>query len=615
MKRYRGILLLGFDLVMVLSCYLVAIVLRYDFRIKTALSHEGFISKLPLVIIVFLLSFLVTKTYKSIWEKVSIEEGFRILLANTMATTILVSLHISEPRRALPVSVIFIAFLLNTLFQEMTRFSYRLYRSNIIKEQKKRNKSIKRILIYGAGKTGALISNEINSNSEYDSLVVGFIDDNPDLKGKYVTGSIVFGSNKIINNVIKQQLIDEIIIAMPNQSRENQDRVLKEVFKLGLPVKLAPKAEILLADRVLGKSLKKIEIVDLLSRNEIVINDESVPKSIENKNILVTGAAGSIGSELVRQISKSKPNSIVLLDIYENGLYEIQQELKANNIEGINIKFLVASIRDRVRLDKIFSEGNFDMVFHAAAHKHVPLMEESPSEAIKNNIFGTYNLIECAKKYEVDKFINISTDKAVNPTNVMGATKRFNEMLLQNQPHCRTKFMAVRFGNVLGSNGSVVPHFTRQIEAGGPITVTHKDITRYFMTIPEAVSLVLLAETYANGGEIFVLDMGEPVRILDLAEQMIILSGNIPYENIKIEFTGLRPGEKLYEELLMSEEGLIKTNNDLIFIAQPIYNSIEKLQEHLHTLDKVIGGKNTKEAILNALANAVPTFKRTEDIL
>ena len=381
-------------------------------------------------------------------------------------------------------------------------------------------------------------------------------------------------------------------------------------FKLGLPVKSVSSSNILFDEPNLKKSLKEVDILDLLQRKEIVINDNEVRNSIEGKNVLVTGAAGSIGSELVRQIVTFNPSKVVLVDLNENAMYGLQQELEASNrVENIEMHYLIASIRDKFRLDQIFKENNVDLVFHAAAHKHVPLMENSPKEAIKNNILGTKNLIDLAKKYEVQKFVNISTDKAVNPTNVMGATKRFNEMLLQSQNNdSKTKFMAVRFGNVLGSNGSVVPFFRKQIAAGGPVTVTHKDITRYFMTIPEAVSLVLLAETYAKGGEIFVLNMGEPVKILDLAEQMITLSGFKPYEDIDITFTGLRPGEKLYEELLMDEEGLTKTDNELIFIAHPVVTPMEELLEHISRFEEILKLEVSREEIYESIKKAVPTF-------
>ena len=610
MKKYRGALLIALDVFAVVVAYIVAIIIRYDFRYTQALAHEGFLGRLPLVAIVYFVVFFITKTYKSVWERVSLEEGFRIVLANLISSSIVTLMTYFESPRSIPASVIVIAFLLNTLFQESARFSYRLYRYKRVKDHKNRQKKYKRVLIYGAGNSGAFVAKEMTANSDYEYYVVGFIDDNPDLRGAYISGHIVFGGKSMIEKVIDQHVVDEIIVAMPNQSKQTQKEIETLAFKLGLPVKSVSSSNILFDEPNLKKSLKEVDILDLLQRKEIVINDNEVRNSIEGKNVLVTGAAGSIGSELVRQITKFSPTKVVLVDLNENAMYGLQQELEATNkIDHIEMHYLIASIRDKFRLDQIFKEHNIDLVFHAAAHKHVPLMENSPKEAIKNNILGTKNLIDLAKKYEVQKFVNISTDKAVNPTNVMGATKRFNEMLLQSQNgNCKTKFMAVRFGNVLGSNGSVVPFFKKQIAAGGPVTVTHKDITRYFMTIPEAVSLVLLAETYAKGGEIFVLNMGEPVKILDLAEQMISLSGFKPYEDIDITFTGLRPGEKLYEELLMDEEGLTKTDNELIFIAHPVVTPMEELLEHISRFEEILKLEVSREEIYESIKKAVPTF-------
>ena len=612
MKKYREYILLGFDMLMVMLSYVLAIVLRYDFRYRTALAHEGFLLRLPFVGVVFLIVFIFFKTNKSLWSNVSIDEALRIFFANILGSLIMLVLISLSKHHYIPFSVVIIAFMINTLAQTGTRFSYRIYRLTSLNDKRRKSKNIKRVLIYGAGDSGDALAKEIAKNEGMNSSVIGFIDDNTYLSGKFVGGRPVFGTGDKLEIVIVQQAIDEIIIAMPSQQPAVQNEVSELVFKFGLPVFIMPSTQSILLGDSINKSLKKLNIVDLLQRKEIVIKDEGVKESIIGQNILVTGAAGSIGSELVRQIITFKPKSLTLIDINENSLYSFQQEINLLNAYNIEMKFLIASIRDKFTVDRIFKAGNFDLVFHAAAHKHVPLMEESPAEAIKNNIFGTYNLIEASKKYNVIKFVNISTDKAVNPTNVMGATKRFNEMMLQSQSNDITKFMAVRFGNVLGSNGSVVPLFKKQIEAGGPVTVTHKEITRYFMTIPEAVSLVLQAETYANGGEIFVLDMGEPVKILHLAEKMITLSGMTPYKDIDIEFSGLRPGEKLYEELLMAEEGMIKTENDLIFIAQPVLISLDVLNNHLENLDNEIRNLNSIDSIRDALTLAVPTYVRNE---
>lgn len=614
MNKKRGTILLSYDVTVVIFSYILAIGLRYDFRFNKALGHPGFLKTLPLIGFVYLVVFYLFKTYRTVWERVSIEEGFRIAAANATASIIIWVFVIINPVRLIPLSVVFIAFFLNTLFQEAIRFTYRYYRIRRIARNRSKQKNLKRVLIYGAGNSGSFIAKEISMSKDYNYFLVGFIDDNPLLKGNFVSNHIVFGDKSLLDKVITQHVVDEIIVAMPNQLMSKQQEVKQSVYKYGLPIHTISSSKSLFVGMDLKKTLKKVDILDLLQRKEIVLNDSKVRSSIVGKSVLVTGAAGSIGSELVRQILTFNPRKIVLVDLNENALYALQMELTnqiRNDLVNPNIQliFLIASIRDEHRIDAIFKDNQFDLVFHAAAHKHVPLMEESPKEAIKNNILGTKNLIDAANRHNVDKFVNISTDKAVNPTNVMGATKRFNEMLLQSQKDIsRTKFMAVRFGNVLGSNGSVVPHFTKQIAAGGPVTVTHKDITRYFMTIPEAVSLVLQAETYAEGGEIFVLNMGEPVKIVNLAEQMITLSGFTPYDDIEIEFTGLRPGEKLFEELLMAEEGLTETENELIFIAKPILISSKELMQHVDNFEKLIERDVTKVEVIEVLKRAVPTF-------
>lgn len=614
MRKNRSIILMIYDLSIVLFSYVFALFVRFDFNYTKTISYAGFYQNLIIVFLIYYAVFKLLKLNQSIWAKVSLDEGMRIIAGNLIAATLTLIFTLVN-KRAIPISVIFIAFLLNTLLQEGMRFSYRLMRLTSFKNKVKKDKSLKRYLIYGAGDAGVMILREMINNDNYKGHVVGFIDDNPVLKKKTILGTPVFGDKTILKYIVNQQGIDEIIVAMPSQNIQIQKEILAQSYELGIPVKTVSSSELLLNGNPLNQVLKKVDIVDLLQRKEIVLDSEEIKNSIQNKEILVTGAGGSIGSELVRQIIKYKPKGITLYDINENSLYDIQQELlmlKRDNQKEYDtpIYAYIGSIRDKANLDRIFKHHQYNLVFHAAAHKHVPLMETSPQEAIKNNIFGTKNLIEVSKKYKVDKFINISTDKAVNPTNVMGATKRFNEMMLQSQSETvHTKFVAVRFGNVLGSNGSVIPLFRKQIEMGGPVCVTHKDITRFFMTIPEAVSLILQAETYAQGGEIFVLDMGKPVKILELAEKVITLSGFKPYEDIKIEFTGLRPGEKLYEELLMAEEGLEKTKNELIFIAHPLPTSNGELIQQLNKLKEEIAKESSHTDLLNVLYEAVPTFK------
>lgn len=614
MKKYKGFVLMFFDLLIVNINFVLTVFVRFDFNFYFDRIEEPIEILFITITLVYLLAFSVAKTNRSIWDRIGVDEGLRIFVANLIATSILISFKYVGFLAGLPGSIIVLLFFINTLFQEITRFSYRMFRTLVLRRNKIKREGSKRLLIYGAGNAGALIANEITNSPDFNSYVIGFIDDNPYLKGKFVAGHIVYGNHSILEKIIDEHSVDEIIVAMPSETLENQKEALSRVYKTGFPVKTVTSSEVLMTSNSLKNSLKEVDILDLLQRKEIILDDEEIRNSIEGQSILVTGGAGSIGSELVRQILKHNPSEITILDINENSLYSLQQEIIRKTREGlisesIKVNAYIASIRDYKNLEWIFSTHNFNLVFHAAAHKHVPLMEESPQEAIKNNIFGTRNLIECCNKFKVDRFINISTDKAVNPTNVMGATKRFNEMMLQSQTNTHTKFVAVRFGNVLGSNGSVVPLFKKQIKNGGPVTVTHPDITRYFMTIPEAVSLVLQAETYAKGGEIFVLDMGEPVKILDLAENIIKLTGYKPYVDIKIEFSGLRPGEKLYEELLMAEEGLVNTRNKMIFIAKPIVVEASKINEYLSVFRDVVENSHDRERIILALKNAVPTYK------
>ena len=476
-----------------------------------------------------------------------------------------------------------------------------------------RNKeNTSRVLVYGAGSAGQMIVKEIMENENYSLNVIGFIDDNQNYKGNLLYSLPIFGGREILPKVLDQYAIDQIILAMPSLALRQQKKIISDLLIYQVDIKTVSSSKQLLQKQGLERSLRKIDISDLLDRPEIVINDDEIAETIMDKKILITGAGGSIGSELARQIVLHNPKRLVLLDINETGLYNIEQELnmliRDHKIEKQNIKAHIASIRDKEALNYLFEKEKFDLVFHAAAHKHVPLMEAAPEEAIINNIFGTKNLIDVSKKNNVEKFINISTDKAVNPTNVMGATKRFNEMMLQSQNQLsQTSFAAVRFGNVLGSNGSAVPLFRKQIENGGPVTVTHKEIERYFMTIPEAVSLVLQAASYAQGGEIFVLDMGQPVKILHLAEKVIELSGYRPYEDIDIVFTGLRPGEKLYEELLMDEENLRETDNELIHIAQPMDICPKEIDSKLRKLENVVDTRDDQN-VIDCLKEIVPTY-------
>ena len=615
MKKYKDVLLLLLDLCVVVVGYYLALSMYTNFSSDRFAVFSGSIIQILLVLGIYIIVFFVFDFNRVLWSHISVGEGLKVMTGNVVASCavmLLITLGIIE---VLPHSVAGIAFFIVTLSHEMIRFSYRGYR--YLRKKFSKNNDGTRILVYGGGQAGSILIREFTTSDSIKGNIIGILDDNPDIKGRYILDKKVLGSGKDLEAVIERYDIEEIIVAMPSVPLPELRTILEKCLKTGIPVKSLGSLEDLINDKPLRHNLNPVDIVDLLGRKEIVLDDTEISKSIVGKRILVTGGAGSIGSELVRQIITYKPLLLVLLDINENGLYAIQQEINIMRRDGridntTELKFYVGTVRDKKSVERIFMNNEFDIVFHAAAHKHVPLMETSPAEALKNNVFGTFNLIELAKKYKVKKFLNVSTDKAVNPTNVMGATKRFNEMLLQSQDSSDTKFVAVRFGNVLGSNGSVVPLFKEQIAAGGPVMVTHPEIIRYFMTIPEAVSLILEATTFANGGEIFVLDMGEPVKILDLAKRVITLSGYVPNRDIDISYSGLRPGEKLYEELLMSEEGLERTSNNLIHVAKPIAIDKDILMQHFNALRTLVDDLAPMEEIIETLEQAVPTFKHEE---
>ena len=484
-----------------------------------------------------------------------------------------------------------------------------------------RSENYRRTLIVGAGQAAKLILADIESaksdpnNPSHDIYPVCLVDDDRSKYGTKINGVSVLGSTKDIPQICKASNISLILFAIPSCTEEERKAILKICSETQCRIKMVPYLSQIFFDennRGLLNQVKDIRIEDLLGRDPITFDKESVKNFINGKVCMVTGGGGSIGSELVRQIANYSPKQIIILDIYENNAYDIQQELILEHGDELNLITLIASVRDKVKMEKIFADFKPQVVFHAAAHKHVPLMETSPEEAVKNNIFGTFNMVTLAEKYEVEKFVMISTDKAVNPTNVMGATKRCCEMIAQYmaQHSTKTDFVTTRFGNVLGSNGSVIPLFRRQIENGKPVTVTHPDIIRYFMTIPEAVSLVLQAGAMAQGGEIFVLDMGDPVKITTLAENLIRMYGKEPYKEVEIKFTGLRPGEKLFEELLMNEEGLKSTANKKIFIGNQIPIDEKDLLDKLDKL-KSYAENNDSDKVVQMLSAIVPSFKHT----
>ena len=479
--------------------------------------------------------------------------------------------------------------------------------------EKKKAKA-KNLLIIGAGMGAREIIITIKNSMRDRYNIVGIIDDNKNKLNHYILGIKVIGTRYEIPRFAKEYDVDEIFFAINKIDAVSRRKILEICQETGVKTRVLPTTEEVIDRQGAMNSLRNVQIEDLLGRDPIELDNKNIKNLIKDKTVLVTGGGGSIGSELCRQIIKYKPQNLVILDIYENTLYDIERELEAD-YPTANIKAIIGSVRDKERLEEVFNKYKPNVVFHAAAHKHVPLMETSPLEAIHNNVFGTYNVVNCADKYGVEKFVLISTDKAVNPTNIMGASKRVCEMIVQTKNKTsKTDFVAVRFGNVLGSNGSVIPLMKKQIEKGGPVTVTHKEITRYFMTIPEAVQLILQAVTYAKGGEIFVLDMGEPVKIYDLAVSLIRLMGYEPNVDIPIIITGLRPGEKLYEELLMAEEGLVSTKHDKIFITQPMHLEEKELNEKLYELGNIKYNEDYSiEKVKEVMANVVPTYHEPEE--
>ena len=584
----RIIALVILDVMSILLVSFAALYIRYDFSFQDIdpLFFKHCENLLIPNIIGTLIFFVIWKLYRSVWRYASANELVNIVGA-TACASLAQFVYCKFTNNRMPRSYSVLYFFLLTLAICCIRFGYRILRlinnkrMNLLGREHCAN-----VMIIGAGAGGDMILKEIE-NSRYLSMRAKcIIDDQPGCHGKLMRGVPIVGGRESILDAVGRYSIDEIIFAIPSASVQTRKEILDICKESGCKLRTIPGTYQLINGDVSVSSLKEVEIEDLLGREPIRINTEEVLGHVGGKVVLVTGGGGSIGSELCRQLAAHHPKQLIILDIYENNAYDIQQELIRKYPE-LDLVVLIASVRNKERIDSIFETYRPNIVYHAAAHKHVPLMEDSPHEAIKNNVFGTYKVAQAADRYGVDKFVLISTDKAVNPTNIMGASKRLCEMLIQSMNrNSRTNYVAVRFGNVLGSKGSVIPLFKKQIAEGGPVTVTHPDIIRYFMTIPEAVSLVLQAGAYARGGEIFVLDMGEPVRILDLATNLIKLSGYRVGEDIQIVFTGLRPGEKMYEELLMNEEGLKETANKMIFIGRPIEFDEEVFRSQLVELER-----------------------------
>ena len=572
-----------------------------------------FLVYLSVMNVCFLVVFLLFKLYDKIWRYAEAIDFFYAVMATFAANTVFLIVTVLTQIKMSP--RMYFIFLVTSIF---SIFMFRvLYRVNRLLDNVSSNsgKPQKRMLIIGGGDSTAMFLKEVFKHSSGEYKPVAIVDDDSEKIGRKIMGIKVEGTTSRIPEICQKLNIDVILFSIISISNSKRREILDICAKTNLEVKIIPNIyEIMTSGTSVFSAMRKIKVEDLLGREPIIFDKKQYGGYLIDKTVLVTGGGGSIGSELCRQISELSPKKLIILDIYENSAYNIQQELKMKYSDSLNLSVEIVTICDLKELEDIFIKENIDVVFHAAAHKHVPLMEKNVDEAVKNNVFGTLNLVNLSDKYNVKKFIQISTDKAVNPTNVMGATKRICEMMVQNKDKTsKTEFVAVRFGNVLGSNGSVIPLFEKQIQKMGPVTVTHPEIIRYFMTIPEAVSLVLTAGGLAKGGEIFVLDMGSPVKIKDLAENLIRLSGFIPHEDIKIEYTGLRPGEKIYEELLMDEEGMKKTENKKIYIGHPININSE---EFLNDLEKLrnISSNGSMSDIIEMLLQIVPTFKHTKNI-
>ena len=597
------------DILSIIFSLYGSLILRFEGLLEQ--TYVSNINSVLLIVIILNIAILfLMKMYKSLWQFASVTELFNVITSSILCS--LVNIVIFEiANKDLPEACYFLYFLLLTLCLGITRFSYRfirMYKSHIVPKSRR---ELQKVMIIGAGLAGEKTYQEITYNPSVYKKVVCFIDDDKSKQGRRIHDVTVYGGREKIIEAAKKFGVEEMLLAMPSGNRKEVANILNICKETKCQIKKLPGIYQMINGDIHISDFKDVEIQDLLGREPIKVNIEDIIRYVTGKVVMVTGGGGSIGSELCRQIAASGPKQLIIVDIYENNAYDIQLELK-HKYPNLNLETIIASVRNSKKMDKLFEKYQPDIVYHAAAHKHVPLMEDSPNEAVKNNVFGTLNVVKAADKYKTKKFILISTDKAVNPTNIMGATKRICEMIVQSyNKQSQTEYVAVRFGNVLGSNGSVIPLFKKQIKEGGPVTVTHPDIIRYFMTIPEAVSLVLQAGAYAKGGEIFILDMGEPVKIADMARNLIKLSGYEPDVDIKIKYTGLRPGEKLYEELLMKEEGLQDTPNHLIHIGKPIaldettfFNKLTNLKEAVY--------KETSDVRL-LVKDIVPTYKPKEE--
>ena len=613
-KTKVGILLL-LDFSLIIFSYFLSYIFRFYLEYMTfneiITYFIGNFNRIILATIIYITVLAIFKQYNSIWSLAGVSELSKGIIAVTVAYVLNAILSLVSTNR-IPIMVTTLSAIFIMVSCNGLRLSWRILRRAIIFNTTIKNKNFKRVLVIGAGSAGALVVRELSKRPELKKRVVGIIDDDKQKLGTYIDGIRILGNRYDIKQIVYEKDVEEVVIAIANLEKKTLKELINECKELKVQVKIMPGLNEMIDGKFSIDSIRDVDVNDLLGRETVKLDYSGIADYLQEKIVLVTGGGGSIGSELCRQIVRFNPKQLIILDIYENNAYEIQMELKRNYPE-LNLVTLIGSVRDKVRLEHVFNQYKPQVVFHAAAHKHVPLMEDSPCEAIKNNVAGTLNVAEVSSKYKVERFVLISTDKAVNPTNVMGASKRLCEMIIQAiNKESNTDFVAVRFGNVLGSNGSVVPLFKKQIAKGGPVTLTHKEITRFFMTIPEAAQLVLQAGVYAKGGEIFVLDMGEPVKIYDLAENLIKLSGFEPNKDIKIEVTGLRPGEKLYEELLMDEEGLKNTAHEKIFIGKPGTFDLGKLKQSISKLMNISTNDDMGQ-LRNTLKHIVPTYKESTE--
>lgn len=605
-KSKKSILLLG-DLTIIFLSYYLIMLFQYS---SSQLIRSIFI-KLPLVAVIYIAILLSFKMYSCIWINAGIYEFKQAITSTSIACIITTVVMLIIPN-SIPASLNIISGIVIIALITSFRMSLKVLTRAIIYTTSEKINGKYNVLIIGAGDCTSTIMTEIRKEKSDEYNIVGIIDDNKSKIGNYLNGVKILGDRNDIAEIVEKENIDEIFFAIAKINGEERAKILDICSNTKAKIKVIPGYYQLLEEGISFNKMRYVDLRDLIGREEVKLDKVGIEEYIKDKVVLVTGGGGSIGAELCRQIAKYNPKLLLILDIYENNAYDIQNELSFNE-PNLNKKVIIASVRDKFRLNQVISAYKPSIIFHAAAHKHVPLMEDNPGEAIKNNVLGTLNMVELAIQYKVEKFVLISTDKAVNPTNIMGATKRLCEMIVQaanNERGNKTEFVAVRFGNVLGSNGSVIPLFKKQIKKGGPVTLTHKNITRYFMLIPEAAQLVLQAGAYAKGGEVFVLDMGKPVKIYDLAENLIKLSGYKPNEEIKIQITGLRPGEKLYEELLMNKD-LRKTQHNKIFVDKPESISLSNLKNQID--DLIFATKLGNENMLkDKLKEIVPTYNSPE---